>query len=143
MPAAVLHCPCQQGCTRLSPLNVKSLFRFCLPFCGLSHCLIGLATGLAGAAHAAPDRASSKTTGIALHLRLFAGLRVVGLKKDHVGETAREPSAKPKPPKPRATLQSNVKLEGTAAGFKACIMLHAYSNTNLASDAQQATCSHR
>jgi hypothetical protein len=48
-------------------------------------------------------------------LRLCAGLRVVGLKKEHAGETAREPKA----PRPRATLQSIVKLAGAAAKFRA------------------------
>jgi hypothetical protein len=36
-----------------------------------------------------------------------------------VGEIDREQSAKPKPQTPRATLLSEVKLEGAAAGFKA------------------------
>jgi hypothetical protein len=97
-PPAVQHGPCQQGSTRLSPLNAKSpcTFRFWLPLCGLRrpgmpYCLIKLATGCTGAVHAAPGHASSRTTGVTLHLRLCAGLRVVGLKK----ETAREPSANP------------------------------------------------
>jgi hypothetical protein len=76
----VLHGP------RLSPMNAKSLctFRFWLPLCGLPYCLIGLATGRTGAAHAAPAYASSRTTSITLHSRLWAGLHAVRLKKKHV-----------------------------------------------------------
>jgi hypothetical protein len=60
----------KQGSERLSPMNVKSLctFRFWLPSCGLPYCLIWLATGLTGAAHAAPGHTISRTTSITLHL---------------------------------------------------------------------------
>jgi hypothetical protein len=40
-----------------------------------------------------------------------------------VVETAREPSAKPKPLTPRAALQSNVKRKGAAAEFRADFIL--------------------
>jgi hypothetical protein len=71
MPAAVLHGPCQAG--QQTPLatecreHVMVLVAFC-GVCGLPYCLIWLATGLTGAAHASSGHACRRTTRIALHL---------------------------------------------------------------------------
>jgi hypothetical protein len=69
MPAALLHGPCQAGqqtplaAERQEPVHVTVL----VAFCGLPYCLIWLAPGLTGAAHAASVQASSRTTSITLH----------------------------------------------------------------------------
>jgi hypothetical protein len=73
MPAAVLHGPCQAGqqtpldTERQEPVHVTVSVAFC-GVCGLPYCLIWLATGLTGAAHAASGHASSRTTSITLNL---------------------------------------------------------------------------
>jgi hypothetical protein len=133
MPAAALHAPrnstfvqvrhgpCQAGqhtplaAERQEPVHIAILVAFIWPApASAGSSLIVLGTGLTVVVNAASGHASSRATSITLHLRLCAALRGIV-----VGESDRVQGAKPKPPTPRVTLPSNVKLEGTAAGFRA------------------------
>jgi hypothetical protein len=134
-PPVVPHGHVKQGSTRPSLLNTKSLCtsQFLLPFCCLPCRWIALATGLTGAAHAAPGHASSRTTSITLHLHFCAGLRSVELKKEHVlrwGKTLE--SEKPSPNHQRHAQLCNrvLSLKAQQPGSERT-SAHGYSNPNL------------
>jgi hypothetical protein len=100
-PPAVLHDSCQAG--QHTPIVAECQEPVHVPV------LVALATGITGAAHAAPGHASSRNTSITT--LLWAGLRVVVLEKAHVlrrGE--RQGSQAPSPNHQRHAQPCNLML---------------------------------
>jgi hypothetical protein len=130
--------PCQAGqhtplaAERQEPVHVPVFITFLrIQPC----CRIGLAKGLTGAAHAAPCHASSRTTSISLHLRLFVDLSGVGVKQEHASRWGKNrwraqllPTSYQRYAQPCNQI---VSLQAQQLGSER-ISLYAYSSTNLA-----------
>jgi hypothetical protein len=134
MPAAVLHGPCQAGqqtslaAERLEPVHVTVL----VALFGLPYCLIWLATGLTGAAHAASCQQQDHKHNFAFGS--CAGLRV-RLKKEHVlrwGKPLDSQSSSPNHHRHPQPFNQMLSLVAQQPGSERTSP-YGYSSTNLAS----------